>query len=103
MADKQDRSVRIDKWDIGNPHQKADAVSSVYYQIVRPEYGFQDRFSLFVFSLMNVPLCYAEYDRRWRETKDYEKARENLMHALREFDDAHAALSERIKTFRGKR
>ncbi len=97
MSDSRDMSVKIDKWNIGNSSQRAEVVDTVYYQIVRPDYSFGDRFSLFMHQLINAPLRYTNYDLRWRESKAYDKARQELFEALRNFDEAHVALLGRIK------
>ncbi|MGY2271060.1 MULTISPECIES: hypothetical protein [Pseudomonas] len=93
----RDNDIEIVKSNIKNPHQLGDAVDSVYLQIVRP--AFNCNIGQFVNQLCAAPYRYywRDIDRRWKETKALEEARDNLAEALIAYDRAAAALSERVK------
>lgn len=87
-----DNSVYIVKSNIQNRSQCADATETIYYQIIRPAFGgkLQD----FVLSVSLPAVRGVNLDYRRKVTKDWQAARERLAMALREYDDATAALLE---------
>jgi len=93
----RDNDVSIVKSNIRNSHQLDDAVELVYIQIVRQ--AFEGNLCTFVYKLCCAPYKYywRNVDRRWKEAKALEEARDNLLEALKTYDDAARALNSRIK------
>lgn len=92
----RDNDVDIVKSSLDNGHQRRDVIHSVYHQIIRHD-QYKGRLGYFVYELACVPYSWAwrDIDRRWKEHKALDAARDEMLEAIRRYDDAVHALNVR--------
>ena len=85
--------LKIDKSDLGNWHQRRDAVHTIAAVLVDRSYG---GVAPFLMELTGMFRLYMVTDRRTKVSRDYEAAKENLVRAAIAFDKARAAFKRRV-------